>query len=193
MNESIVHQEKRLITGPAGVFFNTKGEILGVREREGEREWKTRKRAGQLFVPGGKKRSHETLEAAMIREVWEEAGIKEELHIIQQDKLDHKWTLHLETHDTNLVVEVFGHKEHLDSHILEKHHDFFSHEIIQRAFFNIREILEWDIDKIRPWLYEILYIFYGGKIEETIQIENGKYRMEDIQRIDKIRQEMKYL
>jgi hypothetical protein len=38
----------------------------------------------------------------------------------------------------------------MDANILEKNNNFYEHEIIQRVFINIREILEFDIDKIRP-------------------------------------------
>jgi hypothetical protein len=38
----------------------------------------------------------------------------------------------------------------MDTKILETNNNFYEHEIIQRVFINIREILEFDIDKIRP-------------------------------------------
>lgn len=193
MTEIVPIWEKKIITWAAGIFFNTKWEILSVLEREGEKQQKSRKRAGQLFVPAWKKRSHETMKEAMRREAWEEGGLKEEFNIFGENDLHQKWELKLETHDAILSVEVFWCKKELAPDVLETYHNFYTHEIIQRAFFDIRELLEFDLDKIRPWLYEIIYLFYWGKVEETIYIENGKYRAEDGKRIEDIKQKIRDL
>ncbi len=189
--EKYIIWDKKHITGPAWVFFNTKWELLCVIEREGEKQNKSWKRAGQLFVPAWKKRAHEKMEETMIRELWEETWIKKELNIISELSLESKWLLSLHTNDVNIDIEVFTSMKEFDPQILEKCNKFFEYEIIQRTFINIREILEFDIDKIRPWLYEILYLFYGcGEIQNAIKLENGQYSKKEMKRIEKIKQEI---
>lgn len=187
MNTTREYWDKRIITWPAGVFFNTKWELLCIIEREE----KSRKRKGQLFVPAWKKRSNETMEQTMIRELWEETWIKKDLGIIKESDLQDKGIIPLETDDTHLDVQIFSSKEDMDTKILETNNNFYEHEIIQRVFINIREILEFDIDKIRPWLYEIFYVFYGcGDIKDIVRIENGQYAKSEIKRIEAMKQEI---
>jgi len=189
--EKYSREDKKHITGPAWVFFNTKGELLCIIEREGEKQNKNWKRAGQLFIPAWKKRMHETMQEAMIRELWEETWIKKESNSINEANLESKWMIYLDTNDVKIDIEVFSSTKELDPQILEKHNNFFEYEIIQRTFINIREILEFDIDKIRPWLYEILYLFYGyGRTQNAIKLENGQYSKKEMKRIEKIKQEL---
>jgi len=191
MNNKVLWvNEKKYITGPAGILLNTRGELLCVIEREGKKQQKSRKRAGQLFVPAGKQRLGESMEDTMLREIWEETWIKKEFDIIENAKLKKKGRFSLETNDTNIDIEVFQYQTELDVDILDRYKDFYHHEIIQRAFFDIREVLEFDIDKIRPWLLEILYIFYGWKIDATVKIENGIYAKEERKRIVKMKQDI---
>jgi hypothetical protein len=58
--------------------------------------------------------------------------------------------VYLDTNDVKIDIEVFSSTKEFDPQILEKYNNFFEYEIIQRTFINIREILEFDIDKIRP-------------------------------------------
>ena len=131
------------------------------------------------------------MKQTMIRELWEETWIKEDLGIIKESDLQDKGIIPLETNDVHLDVQVFSSKRDMDANILEKNNNFYEHEIIQRVFINIREILEFDIDKIRPWLYEIFYVFYGcGDIKDTIRIENGQYAKSEMKRIEAMKQEI---
>ena len=191
MSESINTSKKRLITGPTWIYFNTKGELLVVIEKEWEKQNKSRKRAWQLFVPAGKQREGDTIEDTLLRETEEETGIKRDLLEIQF--LEPKGKIELETEDAQLIMNVFEYNKLLDSNILEKNSAFFVHEIVQRTFLNIRDILEFDQNKIRPWLYEILYVFLWGKIEERIYSENGEYKKSDKDRIDALKKEIENL
>lgn len=184
---------KRIITWPAGIYHSKNGKILLVIEREWWPQWQSWKKPGQFFVPAGKKRQNETMLGALIRETWEETGIKEEYNIISENNLLFKGKVGLETNNEILLIDVFNCNKELDLNVLEKHPTFFDNEIIQRTFFDIKELLEFDVSIIRPWLYEILYILLWWKIEERTLIKNGEYRKQDRNKITDLKQNIKDL
>lgn len=175
------------ITGPAIVYLNKQDEILWVIERE-RKSWK---RPWQFFVPAWKKMKDEDVMHAVFRETAEETGLN--CKSFKMADFQSKWNIILQTDDSKIDISVFSYNKKLDSNILLKNNNFFQNEIIQRTFLDIKELLEFDVSKIRPWLYEILYLFLGWTIKDKIYIEDGEYHPNDFARIKDIKREIKRL
>lgn len=187
-NSSNNISQLREVTWPAMVYRNTNDEILMIIERE----VRSRKRPGQIFVPAGKKRPNDGMLATALRESEEETWIPRKF--LKSDKFAFKGIVPLRTNDAKLDINVYEYQERLPDKILEQNADFFQKEIIQRTFIKIKEVLDFDTDKIRPWLFEILLVLLGWKLsDEKIFIEDGRYHATDFKRIQDIKRQIKYL
>ncbi len=176
---------KKIITGPVIIYHNTKNEILSVIERED----RPRKKQWQFFLPAGKKRHEEPddMIPTALRETEEEAWIprrtKEGVEILKSELFKNRGVVVLETEKQQLQFTILEYQEKLPQDILETYNKFFKQEIIQRAFLNIFEILKLDNSQLRPWVMEILDLFYSWDEQEIIEVWDCEYSPKDYNKI----------
>ena len=162
-----------------------KNEMIFVEENnESNRPWK---KQGQYFIPAWTQEFWESLEETIDRELREETWLNWAA-IITKETLIKIGELFLETEQYSLKAHVYTWEIPLDTKI--KTNKFNSHEIRWIKVVNPREILEKNIENLRPGLIEALWLKHGMS-SDTIHICDWLYQ--DTININKKKEQIRLL
>jgi 8-oxo-dGTP pyrophosphatase MutT (NUDIX family) len=160
-------------------------EMIFVEENnENNKPWK---KQGQYFLPAGTQEQGELLTDTINREFEEETWLNGAATIIEET-LVKIGELFLETKEFSLKAHVYTWKIPLNTRIKTK--KFNSHEIKRIKVVNPTEILQENIEKIRPGLIEALWLKHGIS-SNTIYINDWLY--EDPQEANNKKEQIKLL